>query len=84
MYKILCVSGREKLRFNQILQIEDMRFNTLEFAKKATEILARIFPDTVFELLDLDEYEERIRDSKCDYCNCALRDCSLCGPNAEG
>lgn len=29
-------------------------------------------------------YDEVYRDSKCDYCNCAIRDCSLCGSNAEG
>ena len=84
MYKILCVAGRDKVRFNQYVQIESMRFDTLEYAKKAVEILSSLFTETVFELLDLDEYEESFRESKCDYCNCALRDCSLCGSDAEG
>lgn len=32
----------------------------------------------------MEQIEEEFRDSKCDYCNCALRDCSLCGSNVEG
>ena len=34
------------------------------------------------EIFSLDE-ENPYRESKCDYCNCALRDCSLCGVTDE-
>lgn len=59
MYKINCVAGRDKIRFNQAVQIEAMRFDTLEFARKAVEILSGLFTETVFELLDLDDYASK-------------------------
>lgn len=63
MYKILC-HKRDTMRFNQIFQVEEMRFEEIKFAKNAVEILSRIFPEVIFELLDLEEYEKRISESE--------------------